>query len=434
MSKFKEVYEDYYDNAFKYEFLTEMSPGVWKITRKCDRMEYLAHDVTDTLFNSADGDVKELTQYGQLLRPNGLGMLRPVKKILNHDNLVCMVDCFAVQISHSGKVGREKWYTVWDFCDAGNLGNLLVNQQTDRPHVANDRDCAEEIDDDEDIEMDDTPDDKFLPETFCWHVLLSMLRALTWLHDGVENVVLGANDLYERRTDNLDWQPILHRNITPQNIFLGYPRRKEWYGPVKLGNYGKLHVSGHCQMGGEKEQPRFSKVIAPHPKVDFATLDGLIYEDARRGSVYPLQSGQPYTMTSEYRALGEIIQAMMLVPTNNVHIRTIQSRNARDNLAYAKYSGRLKNFVVKMMEIDPWRVFPADQQNPRPMYVTSDLYAEALYAFKMYMAQGGDEANAYYTHEMAANEDFVERELLPAREYKESLESVAKVLKQVGKT
>ncbi|KAI1265409.1 hypothetical protein F5Y18DRAFT_386466 [Xylariaceae sp. FL1019] len=433
MSKFKEVYENYYDNAFKYEFLTEMSPGVWKITRKSDRMEYLAHDVTDTLFNSIDGDVKELTQYGQLLRPNGLGMLRPVKKILNHDNLVCMVDCFAIQVSNSGKVGREKWYTVWDFCDAGNLGNLLVKQQTDRPGVANDRDCPEE-DSDGDIEMDDDFQVKFLPETFCWHVLLSMLRALTWLHDGVENVIMGADDRYERRTDNLDWQPILHRNLTPQNIFLGYPRRKEWYGPVKLGNYGKLHISGHCQTGGEKAQPIFSKVIAPHPKGDFATLEDLISLDARMGSICPLQPDQPYTMTSEYRALGEIIQAMMVVPTNNVHIRTIQSRTARDNLFRAKYSGRLKNFVVKMMEIDPWRVMPEGQQYARPMYVTSDLYAEAQYEFKMFMAQGGDEANAYVTHEMAVNEDFVERELLPAKEYMNSLESVASVLKKLGKT
>ncbi|KAI0188820.1 hypothetical protein EV127DRAFT_319625, partial [Xylaria flabelliformis] len=204
-----------------YELITEVSPKVWKIIRKDDRMEYLAQDVTDALFTDVGSEAQQLTSYGQLFAPNGENLLEQVKKVLNHSNLVSLVDCFALQFSNSGKVGREQWFTVWDYCDAGNLGNLL------------------------DVKMEDLFAPKFLPESFCWHVLTSVLKALMWLHDGVRDVAVAEDNTWQPVNESLDWQPMLHRNIHPQNIFIGYPRRREWYGPVKLGNYGQLHISGH---------------------------------------------------------------------------------------------------------------------------------------------------------------------------------------------
>ncbi len=292
MAAFKNPYTDNENNGLKYDFITEISPDVWKISRKSDRMEYLAQDITDIFFANADGDDWELTDYGHLLGPDGEDLIEKVKAVLNHPNLVSLVDSFALQFSSSGKFNRKRWFTVWDYCDAGNIGNLLVPPQP-RPQ---DRPSSPKLEsEDGDTRMEDAPpasgkqeDPQFLPESFCWHVLTSVLRALTWLHDGVRDVVLDEHG-WKRLNEDLDWSPMLHRDITPQNIFIGYPRRREWYGPVKLGNYGRLFVSGHCQTAGDKHVPAFSKVIGPHPSQDVTPLQDLITLDTSWGSIYPYQ-------------------------------------------------------------------------------------------------------------------------------------------------
>ncbi|KAI3321215.1 hypothetical protein HD806DRAFT_200002 [Xylariaceae sp. AK1471] len=425
MAVFKDAYADYYDTGLKYEFIIEIAPGVWKISRKNDRMEYLAQDVTNTLFADVDSQPQELTNYGHMLRPDGHNILQRVKIVLNHPNLVSLVDCFALQFSNSGKFGRERWFTVWDYCDAGNLGNLLVPSQS-RPQDSEEGD----------VEMKDAVSGsekqeqvKFMPESFCWHVLTSLLSALAWLHDGVRDVVKREDGVWERHYEDLDWQPMLHRHITPQNIFIGYPRRKEWYGPVKLGNYGRLFISGHCQTPGDRNAPTFSKVIGPPPSQNFAPLEDLITWDSKHGSVYPRQPNQPYTMVSEYRAVGEIIQAMMVEPTENNHVKMIQTQPASVNLQNAKYTARLKNFVVKLMEFDPWYKAPGAEQ-PNPVYFTSDLCCEAQEGVQWFLSTGNDEADAYVTPQMAEYEDYFENTSLKAKDLFDSFKSVQDILQQ----
>ncbi|TGJ88180.1 hypothetical protein E0Z10_g577 [Xylaria hypoxylon] len=430
MAAFRDAYAEYYSNGLKYEFITEISPKVWKISRKSDRMEYLAQDVTKTLFADVDGKSQSLTDYGHLLAPDGQNLLGPVKAVLNHPNLVSLVDCFALQFTRSGKVGRDQWFTVWDYCDAGNLGNLLVPSQP-RPQ---DRDSSQNSDiKDEDTEMEDAVAEsenlKFLPEAFCWHVLTSVLRALTWLHDGIYDIVQKEDGRWQRVSGDLDWQPMLHRDINPQNIFVGHPRRKEWYGPVKLGNYGSLFISGHCQTPGDKQAPTFSKVIAPPPGEKFARLEDLITFDTKHGSVYPHQPNQPYTMVSEYRALGEIMQAMMVEPTGSAHVQRIQSQPVRFNLQGLRYTGRLKNFVVKLMEFDAWRKTPVGKE-PNPIYTTCELYREALLGVQWFMGTRNDEANNLVTPKMAGCEDFVDGTSLTAGQLSDSFKNVQEILEQ----
>ncbi|KAI1356149.1 hypothetical protein F5Y01DRAFT_268679 [Xylaria sp. FL0043] len=294
MSIVKTPYTDYLDNWLKYEFIAEVSPGVWKISRKSDRMEYLAQDVTDVLFTNVDDGDQKPTDYGHLLGPEGENLMRQVQRVLNHPNLVSLVDCFAIQVASSGKFSNKKWFTVWDYCDAGNLANLLVAPEPSLQDRTQ-RNSTKRESEDGDTEMEDAPpksanqdDSKFLPESFCWHVLTSVLRALAWLHDGVRDVVLEGH-VWKRLYEDPDWSPILHRAITPENIFIGHPRRRELYGPVRLGNYGRVFVSAHCQAAGEKHSPTFSKVISPHPSQDFVSLEDLIHADAMYGSMYPLQ-------------------------------------------------------------------------------------------------------------------------------------------------
>ncbi|KAI1319668.1 hypothetical protein F5Y16DRAFT_405884 [Xylariaceae sp. FL0255] len=423
MSAFRSPYAEYYDAGRQYEFITEMAPGVWKVFRKADRMEFLAQDVTDTLFSNSQNAQKELTTYGQLLRPGlgGINILKLITDILNHDNLVSMVDCFVMDFtSNAGSANNERWFTLWDFCDAGNLGNLLV-----LPQKSSDKDA------DNDTQMKDIlsffAGAKFLPETFCWHVLVSVLRALAWLHDGVKNVGRDNNGMIVRQYEDPDWQPVLHRNITPQNIFLGHKKRREWYGPVKLGNYGRLVVSGHCQTPGDTAAPTFSKVIAPPSSQTYAPLEDLVAWDATHGSVYPQQADQPYTMVSEYRALGEILQAMMVEPTTATHLRTIRSQQARTTLLYLGYTARLRNLVVKLMEMDPWQVTgQAGQANPT--YVTTDLLLEAVEGLNWFISTGSDEASGFITPSMAIAEDYQEKVALQNSQGVESAQNLRDIL------
>ncbi|KAI0407164.1 hypothetical protein F4802DRAFT_42005 [Xylaria palmicola] len=431
MATFKNPYTHFYDNGLKYELLTELSPNVWKISRKSDREIYLAQDVTDALFTDISSEPEKLTDFGQLLAPNGHNMLDKVKSVLNHPNLVSLVDCFALQFSNSGKLGREQWFAVWEYGDAGNLGNLFVaSWPPSQDHATF---VKPEIKD-EDVRMEDTPsesekqeDPRFLPESFCWHVLTSLLKALAWLHDGVHDVVRGEDGKWDRLYENFDWQPMLHRNIHPQNIFLGYPRRREWYGPVKLGNYRQLFISGHCQTRGHRQAPTLSKAIGPPPDQDFARLEDLIAYDMHHGSVYPHQPNQPYTMVSEYRAVGEIIQGMMIEPTGSKHMKRIQSQSVRVNLRNAKYSARLKNLLVKLMESDPWHE-AAQAAQPNPSYVTSNLYREAQEGAEWFLRLGTDEADAYVTSQMAEVDDYVENKALKATELLDSFQNVHDVL------
>ncbi|KAK5626241.1 hypothetical protein RRF57_001956 [Xylaria bambusicola] len=294
MKAIKTPYPDFNNNGLKYEFVTEMSADIWKISRKSDRMEYLAQNATFMVFED-DKDGRELTDFGHLLTSDGEDLVQQITLVLNHPNLVSLVDSFAIDFSPAGSYSSKQWFLVWDYCDAGNLGNLFVPPQP-RPQDRPSSPSSKKRDGDGDTEMKDIPPatevqeepKMFLPESFCWHILTSVLRALAWLHDGVRDVVVRGK-IWERIGEDLDWSPMLHRNITPQNIFLGHPRRRESYGPVKLGNYGRLFVSGHCQTAGDKHVPTFSKVIGPHPSQDYTPLDDLIAVDTTLGNVYPYQ-------------------------------------------------------------------------------------------------------------------------------------------------
>jgi hypothetical protein len=136
-------------------------------------------------------------------------------------------------------------------------------------------------------------------------------------------------------------------------------------------------------------------------------------------------------MVSEYRAVGEIIQAMMIEPTSSTHVKSIQTQSASANLQNAKYTARLKNFVVKLMEIDPWnKVHGTEMPNPR--YVTTDLYCEAQEGVQWFLSTGNDEADAYVTPQMAQDEDYLENTSLKAKDLFDSLKNVKDILEQVS--
>ncbi|CCF41778.1 hypothetical protein CH063_11952, partial [Colletotrichum higginsianum] len=91
-----------------------------------------------------------------LLYDGNLG--RNVSHILNHENIISLAGYLRQRPVHP-HVDAIEDYLVWDICDAGTLENLLAE-----------RDCEREP-------------GCFLPESLCWHVLVSAMRALVWLDD-----------------------------------------------------------------------------------------------------------------------------------------------------------------------------------------------------------------------------------------------------------
>lgn len=243
--------------SMNYDFTTELSPGVWKVYRRADKAEFLAHDITDQIFTNPEQPwLGTQTDLCELMLPlHRDGFLAVIQKLLRHENLVSLRDVIYVRRTNfGGPYSRERWYTLWDFCDAGNLGNLLFPDPKNQPS------------------LDDTTKTKHLPEALCWHVLTSVLRALAWLHDGTVTLEWNAElqRYVEMEPRDPDWQPIFHRNITPSNIFFRHPKRGETYGLCKLGNFGASFITGYNAVGAETDTDRFQSIATPQgPRARF---------------------------------------------------------------------------------------------------------------------------------------------------------------------
>ncbi|KAI1141600.1 hypothetical protein F5Y05DRAFT_267461 [Hypoxylon sp. FL0543] len=345
-------------NSTEYDFTTELSPGVWKVCRQMDRIEFLAHDITDQLTTDPRNPEENQTDLASLINSEHPDIASLVGRILNHENLVNMVDMITVQKSNAGGPPVQRTYAVWDFCDAGNLGNLLANTHVpdSKPTTDPDEEWEEEeeppiLEEDEGQRIEKTV---FLPESLCWHVLISVLRALAWLHNGSRDAK-EDNGRVEMRP-NADWEPMLHRNITPTNIFFKHPRRDEWYGSCKLGNYSRLAISSHYSGGsGESARPRNrGMALAPPRNRNFQPLEELIQLHEQYGHLYPPKPDQPYTIVSEWRALGEIMQAMMMTNrTTNDPLSMVRRDSVYKNLKFLDYSSLLKNMVLALMTFNP---------------------------------------------------------------------------------
>lgn len=221
-----------------FELVKEIGEDVWIAVRRGDLSgeQFLARPLDRyrgprTRDNA--GQFGESGAYAEdfdaLIHEGDLG--NSVAQILNHENLVSIIgriDLYPFNQTQTSDNTPEnkKSYLVWDFCDGSTLANIFAKfDAINSPFL-------------------------YLREPFCWHVLRSLVRAVAFLHDGAwinrkPDVDPRSVPDMEVVRPNVDWAPILHRDIQPANIFFQQPRGTERYGLCKLGNYAHAFVSSH---------------------------------------------------------------------------------------------------------------------------------------------------------------------------------------------
>lgn len=221
-----------------FELVEQVKKNVWIVTRKGDprREKYLASP-SSPFGVKPDGtvDVAQTRREAEALNTllSSHNQAYTIRQILNHENLVSIVgviENWPFNKSQTSDVtpGNNVQMLVWDFGDAGNLSALFRHYPCKSSEF-------------------------YLPESLCWHVLRSLIRAVTYLHDGKRLIYrpeqLGRHMVREWVSVNTDWFPILHRCIEPRNVWLQHPRGNETYGQCKLGDYSHAAVTCHIVDG-----------------------------------------------------------------------------------------------------------------------------------------------------------------------------------------
>lgn len=179
-----------------------------------------------------DGTTKELKFWLSAIAPEFRVFARLLRGQL-HPN-ICSLEAFA------GVPGTSTGLLFYEYANGGDLASLQNGYFLRK--------------------------DRF-PEAFIWHVSAQLADAVHWLHTGKENPAVafpGGHKFHSRFRDHLGrasstpqistgawklaatfdknrWEPIMHRDIKPHNIFLTWrtndPNRLQ-YPDVKLGDFG----------------------------------------------------------------------------------------------------------------------------------------------------------------------------------------------------
>ncbi|KAL2266067.1 hypothetical protein VTJ83DRAFT_5419 [Remersonia thermophila] len=364
-----------------YTFYKPLGDGLYLVRRAGDGELLLARPL------DVDGEDAEASRLRELVRHGGA---LAAANLLNHPNLVSIYDemvqvpAAAAALPPSGpsreddnndsdSSGESRHgntaiqavatsiqppasalpvrFLLWDYADLGTLQGVLDDYYPPR--------------------KPGRPAGDKIPESFIWHVALSLLSALQYLHHGRRDVrrarpqtpdeaawdraelavALGpdaaASGALLRRFvrvrhedaaaaaaaggEERDWWPVLHRDVTAQNVFLQRPRGTETYGAVKLGGLGRCFVAS-AAVGGFKKTP----IVAPDPEGREEDVSAAVLRERlarwKRDGLATDRAERPYTQGSDLFAVGKLVYHMMfgaeLPPAEEcpgcgcVHVRT----------------------------------------------------------------------------------------------------------------
>ena len=115
-----------------------------------------------------------------------------------------------------------------------------------------------------------------VPESFIWHCFLQISEGLAYIHHGYDRRQLGGSPLAS------DWQPIIHGDIKPENIFLGPPTPdSHGYPSLVLGDFGLATVDEIPVAGTWKWQP--PELPMTSKKADVWALGAVVHALAHEG-------------------------------------------------------------------------------------------------------------------------------------------------------
>jgi hypothetical protein len=258
------------DVELSYAIYKALDDGLYLVRRTTDGEVLLARPLDTAAIPDNDGDDDNNTNNDTVDKLIHHNAARPAAQLLNHENLISIHDelvhhplrpspfppsnnPYDNNPSSTPTSNTPTRMLLWDHPDAGTLADLLADYDpaSQSSHAHSDPAAAA---------------GGFLPESLVWHVALSLLRALQWLHEGVRDTYSvvqrgngnGGGEVWEKVRGKTvaegDWWPVLHRDLRAGNVFLQHPRGVETYGAVKLGGFGRCFVSSGA-VGGERGMP-----------------------------------------------------------------------------------------------------------------------------------------------------------------------------------
>ena len=115
-----------------------------------------------------------------------------------------------------------------------------------------------------------------VPESFIWHCFLQLSEALAYIHHGYDcRQHCGPPPASK-------WQPIIHADLKPENIFLGPPTEdSHGYPSLVLGDFGLVTIEENPLPGTWKWQP--PELPMSSKKADVWALGAVIHALAHDG-------------------------------------------------------------------------------------------------------------------------------------------------------
>ena len=115
-----------------------------------------------------------------------------------------------------------------------------------------------------------------VPESFIWHCFLQLSEALAYIHHGYDRRQLSGPPPAS------DWQPIIHGDVKPENVFLGPPTEdSHGYPSLVLGDFGLATIDEQRVPGTWKWQP--PELPMTSTKADVWALGAIIHSLAHDG-------------------------------------------------------------------------------------------------------------------------------------------------------